>query len=1252
MREVPPTLLGTQAPKVQGLGLGSFGYRISVLVLLLCTARLLAQPGDFSVREIPAGYHLQAYDDCGVIGHQPHVSGDACHVFGEGEVAADERARTVTFGTPNFDMVFGGLAAEVPYVLAITYASEKGNGRVQSLSAGSTVLQAKHRLPDGKAERLFFKLPPESIPAGRLTLHFILDQGPNAVVSEVGLWAPLSSPKKLNLDLTPLVSGKLTGLVSDLAYQGLADVPVEITDEAGAWRKASITQSDGTFEVDLSAYAHPPAMGHIRVVARHQGLEAVQTVSLSELYMELPSFMPMSTRVGGLKAPELKLDGLWRIHPSPPTNFQAMPTTGAGWSNLVVPGQFLQQGFDIPRDQDAAVATRFTIPAAWAGKRIFLRFEAVHGRAHYWLNGQSLGVSENVKTPVEFDVTAAARVGQENHLALSLRLQTTSEKLSYVSDYAFHNAAGIDRSVCLFALPPVHLAGFHHQTLLDSSYRDATLTLNFSLQNTTSAAETNLFLNLELRSPAGRKVDLPGGQFTLPTVGPGRTNFSWRIPVATPLKWNAEKPCLYRLTARLVRGSTMLEELAQNVGFRTVEVRDNQLWVNGRRVKLAGTCRHEIGPLTGRAATATYAWKDVALFRSANLNYVRTSHYPPTREFLDACDALGMYVEVEAPFCWVRGRGEDDARLATYFLIPTAAMLEFDRDHPSVIIWSLGNESGSGPDGPNRLPRNFNTMLELCHQQDPSRPVIFNNEWGKDGGAADIECLHYPPLPVEEYSFVKNDPRPRPVLLDEYTLPQPFITPDELNINPGLDAVCWSGQNNPQSLWSQLYHSTRAIGGAFWAGIDEEFYFRDGRMCGYGPWGVIDVWRRPKSLWWDCKCIYSPVWIPVRKLDFAPGQTSVRVPVENRFSFTDLRELTATAAVGVRQKTRRFPLPPQTSGELAIPIPGGATNGSLLVLRFFDAHNRLITAHGIRLGSAPAPTVPKLCAGRPQWAQDDQTIRVHGRQFTLALDRATGALLPAAGLGSTNRSAYQRLPFRLLKLPALHVTRHEDKNPFNPNGLPYATYPDPNSRAIESLTAEERPEGLAIIVHEHYDHFQGRLELLLDNDANGMVSFDYTSSGEAFKVAEAGLRWFFDRDCQEIAWRRQSEWDVCPDDHIGRAEGHARARVPHTRATTAPPPYLSAPAWPWHLDANEMGTRDFRATKYNVCEAALLAPDGAGIRVYSGGSANIRPCLAGGCVQLHTLLAAPPTQFTRTNHLSGTFTFRLLAGTSRVQSRR
>jgi beta-galactosidase/beta-glucuronidase len=416
-----------------------------------------------------------------------------------------------------------------------------------------------------------------------------------------------------------------------------------------------------------------------------------------------------------------------------------------------------------------------------------------------------------------------------------------------------------------------------------------------------------LSLAIKLRDPSGKVVkhslaDATLGSFT------GIKAVDLVAHVTTPLQWSAEKPQLYRLTVELRQGGTALERIERNIGFRNIEVRGRQVYVNGQRVKLAGACHHEMDPLTGRADAARHADTDVRLLKQANLNYIRTSHYPPNAELLDAADRLGMYVEVEAPFCWVSGTLDNATNLSAT-LTPTSAMVDYHHSHPSVIVWSLANES--------HFNLQFLASARMVKELDPPRPTTFNHDMASSllARVTDIANIHYPPMPYDE--VLKDDPRP--LFLGEYFFPVCHEQTD-VAIDPGLRELWGQGSAEPESAfaracaadfdkpplkpglkpggWSYITHSDRVIGGAIWASHDDAFYFSVTNHAGYawhhGFWGLIDSWRRPKPEWWLARHIFSPVWLETRHVPFTPGQKSVRVPVENRNAFTDFSELKFT----------------------------------------------------------------------------------------------------------------------------------------------------------------------------------------------------------------------------------------------------------------------------------------------------------------------------------------------------------------------
>src|ERR1035441_8961341 len=393
------------------------------------------------------------------------------------------------------------------------------------------------------------------------------------------------------------------------------------------------------------------AFGTLLAAAADSGTNQSNT----NLVFEPVHYRPMAAHVPELKNNTVGLDGAWRIDPKPGLDVREKPLNATSWGNFHVPGQWTQQGFDVPRSKPAALAKEFTIPAEWAGYRIFLRFDAIHGGTHYWLNGKRLGYAENLFTPVEWEITDAAKIGQVNRLDLEMKVATASERLSNSSDYVSgkHSLGGIDRAVRIYALPKVHVANLLLSAGLDKAYRDGELQIRLGLDNPDQAAKNGLEVSVQLFDARGKSVTHSTQTLALGPVKPGPSKVSLESRVANPLKWNAEQPNLYKLVLALKEDGRALEQIERNIGFRTVEVKDRQLYVNGAAVKLAGVCRHESDPLTGRADTMRHGAEEVKLFKSANLNHVRTSHYPCTQEFLDAADRYGLYVESEAPLGWI-----------------------------------------------------------------------------------------------------------------------------------------------------------------------------------------------------------------------------------------------------------------------------------------------------------------------------------------------------------------------------------------------------------------------------------------------------------------------------------------------------------------------------------------------------------------------------------------------------------------------
>ena len=1057
----------------------------------------------------------------------------------------------------------------------------------------------------------------------------------------------------------------------------------------------------------------------------------LERMSLTGEKFTMPVFrpIPVGNSEEGESCPstEMMLDGLWEINLSCPDNFQGEVLAGGKGRAMKVPGQMENQGFTISDKDKVLLSTEFEIPDHFAGKRIFIRFDAVHGGSTFWLNGQPIGSSECYWVPVEFELASLAKVGQKNRLEVTLTRNCFAESIQFhgYTEQGHPHETGIPRSVRVFALPELHISRMVVNTDFDEHYKDATLELQVQVDSP-RATTHDVSLDVFLETPDDPSLRIATEHYPLSHLEAGVNTRAFSLKIKKPRHWNAESPYLYSLKVVLSQGDVVLEQIEQAVGFREIEVRSRELLVNGKPVLLAGICHHEIDPYTQRSGTARWAVSDVLLMKAANINFVRTTHYPPPREFLDACDRYGIYACVEAGFMWTRFvPGEDDPDYADYFLDPTAAMVEYHRNNTSVIMWSLGNECGfepnfsrfkeqgdsespqgfdyaatlrmlqankAGESNPsvaakktheNRLPINFTSTLALIRRYDPSRVSIFENEWNVDGYACDLGCLHYPPMPFDDSVYLQDDTRP--VLIDEA-----FILPgwnrEQITHDPGLweeygmghncnyfihnqvmtppqqkwleeNKISTHGQNHPESQWNHVANSKRIIGVAIW-----EFS---------GQHGLVDEWRRPRPVWWIVKRMFSPVQIPVRQIDCTPGEEFLEIPVENRYSFMNLNELEFNWEFAGHGGKCDLSLSPGAKGTLQVPAPKTFGPGQMLVIRVLDAQGMLVNGHGVIVGQSPTRELPQPNAGCPAYEDQEKFITISGHGFSFKLNKTDGRIETSAG----NES------LALKRFPTFYLVTGGGWSLQMPHGVPHSELPDLDSGIMEPVVCRQVPGALEITVKNRYRKLDGATSMMIDRASTCLVRFDYTYKGENLKVREVGVKFQLDPSCQQFSWRRRSEWDIYPDDHIGRPEGQAfvtrrdalqrefahndsdsaqgliEPKLPqvldpneqpslhsptdHSGVSTARLINTKLPQWPWSLDELEGGTNDFKATKFNILDAELRGPDQRRLRVFTQGDVHVRTCSTTHGTLLHVWQARHPRELPNGSRLSGCFTVSL-----------
>ncbi len=892
-----------------------------------------------------------------------------------------------------------------------------------------------------------------------------------------------------------------------------------------------------------------------------------------------PTVTPVPRETPGLKDFVLDLNGTWKFAPVPPRAFWRNDSDPSSWPSIEVPGEWAAQGHVLVQDVERVYKRKIDLPPGFAGRTVLLRFDGVYSYARVWVNGEFVRDHHGGFTSWECDITRFVRPGEPAWITVGVT--DMSDEISWGSSYAKHNIGGILQDVRLVALPAVHARRFHVEAGLDPAYRDGILKVTASLN---LFGQNSAEVRLSLSDEKGRAVPLDRPVIRLTAAEPERTVV---LPVGPVRSWDAEHPRLYTLEARVVAAGKTVEVLRKNVGFRSVQVSGNRLLVNGREVKLRGGCRHNVHPVRGRSVTADLDEKDALLFRDANINFIRTSHYPPTEAFLDACDRYGMYVEEENAVCFVATHGnlpssEDPAFGGRYFG-PFAEMVERDRSRASVIIWSLGNES--------RWGLNVKRLYDHVKAEDTSRPVIWSYPDTVPKGTAgyDIFSYHYPNFDAD----LKSPSMPK--LNDEWAHVACYNV-ETLRRDPGVRDF-WG--ESLKKFWENAFASDGCLGGAIWGLIDDVF-FLPGSTAGYGEWGIIDGWRRPKPEYWHVKKAYSPVRVvDAPLLDAVPGR-AIRVPVRNWFDHTDLGELTVRWTLGRRSGTLAGPkVAPRGEGAVIVPAEDWKA-GDILRLRFDSRDGRAVDEYALPLASpaAPAPSAPQGPA--PAIVETEGAITVSGPGFRVLFSRETGLIERAERDGK-----------------ALIVG-----GPV-PAAAPAAFMPW-SLASVEARAAENEA------VVDVRGSFAGTLaRFLVKIDGRGLMTVEYDLGGRPSAAGEMGLAFLLPAGTASLSWTRGGLHSVYPDGHIGRNEGTA------LKTREGPPDtYRVPPAWPWAMDMKDFflwgkdhdgcgATRDFRSLRANIIEARIgFAGTDVPLRFEGTGSEAVRAeALPDGRVRLNLLAA-------------------------------
>ncbi len=604
------------------------------------------------------------------------------------------------------------------------------------------------------------------------------------------------------------------------------------------------------------------------------------------------------------------LNGQWKFHwvKSPderPVDFYKPDFDVSGWEEIPVPSNWEIQGYgtpiysnirypharqppkiigDVPDDFTAAkepnpvgsYRTTFSVPAKWDGREVFLHFDGVASAFYLWINGQKVGYSEGSRTPAEFHISPYLQPG-ENVLAVEVYRWSDG---SYLEDQDFWRLSGIFRDVYLFSTPAVQLRDLFVLSDLDAQYENATVNITTRIRNL-SDHQAKRQVRATLVDAQGKRFEL--GQSNLADVAPAEEiQLTIGANHDSPLLWTAETPHLYVVVLELLDADGKVTEVkACRFGFREIELKDRQFFVNGVSVKLKGVNRHEHDPDRGHAVEINSMVRDLELMKQNNINTVRTCHYPDHPLWYDLCDLYGIFIIDEANVeSHGMGYGRETLALVDSWrkahVDRNVRMVERDKNHPCVVIWSLGNEAGGGP--------NFAAAAQAIRDLDTSRPIHYE----RMNSVADIDSVMYPS--VGGLIGQGQSDSPKPFIMCEYA------------------HAMGNAIGNLQEYWDAIETYPRLIGGCIWDWVDQGLRKYTGETApdGTKEWFFAyggDYGDRPNDNNFCCNGVVTPDRAVTAKLrevkkvyqyiGFALGAVSnedVALQLTNKYFFTNLDE--------------------------------------------------------------------------------------------------------------------------------------------------------------------------------------------------------------------------------------------------------------------------------------------------------------------------------------------------------------------------
>ena len=715
------------------------------------------------------------------------------------------------------------------------------------------------------------------------------------------------------------------------------------------------------------------------------------------------------------------LNGQWKFNwvdwpQKRPVNFYRTDYDVSGWKEIKVPSCWQVEGYgtpyysnftyifqkDFPRVMSAPSVTytayqernpvgsyrrNFEVPADWNGRRIFVTFDGVDAGFFLWINGKKVGYSVNSRNAAEFDITKYVKPGN-NMVAVEVYRFTTG---SYLEDQDMWRLSGIFRNVTLWSSPKEHIRDYFIKTTFDKDFRDAHLLVAAKVRNYSDAVVKSRELEVSLFNGG---VIVPGVSVKkmIPALQPNEeVTVSVDIPVKHPEKWTAETPKIYTTVLTVNDGGHKLETLSSRTGFRQIEIKGRLFLVNGVPIKLKGVNRHENWPDDGHAITEEQMIRDITLIKQANCNNVRTCHYSDDPRWYELCDEYGIFLVAEANLechgAW--DEFNEEPRIKAALIERNRANVENFKNHPSVIIWSLGNECGSGGS-------NFRAILNTIKGIDNTRPTHYQGFGIGTDNPADVDSEMYTSVDDLEKK-AKDDKLTKPFFLCEYahamfnSMGSVDIYNELFDKYPSLlGGAIWEWQD--QGIYNDRdpNHHITAYGGGFGEYPNDHYFIHK---------GVVFSDRSPKPHYPELKHAYQ--WITIKPKDIRNKIFTIK----NRYQFISLNGLNGKWTLsenGANIDSGKFNpglINPGQEKDVKIPYSLNPKAGAEYFVRIsFDlASDQIWATKGyevaeqqIEIPGAKAVAASRPAGGHLTLVDATGVIKITGDKFSLEFDKSKG----------------------------------------------------------------------------------------------------------------------------------------------------------------------------------------------------------------------------------------------------------------------